>query len=129
TIDATCGRIGKQLAVADSFEFIEAFIKDRDAWLDLADDAHDVSSFYKTQRSSWQRMLEALERYADNRDALDKNVQAAAALGTLESIRDNPAPWGMISQIESLIAGLDAINEELAQGKREHALLSIDGKI
>lgn len=129
TIDATCGRIGKQLAVADSFEFIEAFIKDRDAWLDLADDAHDVSSFYKTQRSSWQRMLEALERYADNRDALDKNVQAAAALGTLESIRDSPAPWGMISQIEPLIASLDAINEELAQGKREYALLSIDAKI
>jgi hypothetical protein len=60
---------------------------------------------------------------------LEKDIKAAVALGTLESIRDNPAPWGVVSQIEPLIATVDAINEALAQGKREHALLSIDAKI
>jgi hypothetical protein len=35
----------------------------------------------------------------------------------------------VVSQIEPLIATVDAINEALAQGKREHALLSIDAKI
>ncbi len=128
-IDATLARISKQLAIADSFEFVDALVKDRHDWLDLADDAHDVTSFYKTQRPTWQRLLEALERYADNRDALDKNIQAATALGTLASIRDNPAPWSRVSQIEPLIASVDAINEQLAQGKREHALLSIDAKL
>ncbi|CAI09087.1 BREX system P-loop protein BrxC [Aromatoleum aromaticum] len=128
-IDTVVARIGKQLAIADSFEFVESLVKDRDAWLDLADDAHDVTSFYKTQRPTWQRLLDALERYADNHDALDKNIHAAAALGTLESLRDNSAPWGMVSQIEPLIATVDAINEELAQGRREHALLSVDAKI
>lgn len=128
-IESAVARIGKQLAVADSFEFVESFIKDRDRWLDLADDAHDVTSFYETQRPTWQRLLDALERYADNRDALDKNIQAATALGTLESIRDNPEPWSRVSQIEPLITSVDTINEQLAQGKREHALLSIDAKI
>jgi hypothetical protein len=128
-IDAAITLIGKQLAIADSFEFVEALVKNRDAWLDLAEDAHDVTSFYKTQRPTWQRLLDALERYGDNRDALDKDLQAAVALGTLESIRDNPAPWGMVSQIEPLIAIVDTLNEALAQGKREHALLSIDAKI
>jgi len=128
-IDGATTLIGKQLAIADSFEFVEALVKGRDAWLDLADDAHDVTSFYKTQRPTWQRLLDALERYADNRDALEKDIKAAVALGTLESIRDNPTPWGVVSQIEPLIATVDAINEALAQGKREHALLSIDAKI
>ena len=121
--------MARQLAIADSFEFVEALVKGRDTWLDLADDAHDVTSFYKTQRPAWQRLLDALERYANNRDALDKDIKAAVALGSLESIRDNPAPWGMVSQIEPLIATVDAINEALAQGKRERALLSIDAKI
>ena len=128
-IDGATTLIGKQLAIADSFEFVEALVKGRDSWLDLADDAHDVTSFYKTQRPTWQRLLDALERYADNRDALEKDIKAAVALGTLESIRDNPTPWGVVSQIEPLIATVDAINEALAQGKREHALLSIDAKI
>ena len=128
-IDGATTLIGKQLAIADSFEFVEALVKGRDAWLDLADDAHDVTSFYKTQRPTWQRLLDALERYADNRDALERDIKAAVALGTLESIRDNPTPWSVVSQIEPLIATVDAINEALAQGKREHALLSIDAKI
>jgi len=128
-IDAAITLIGKQLAIADSFEFVEALVKGRDAWLNLAEDAHDVTSFYKTQRPTWQRLLDALERYVDNRDALEKDIKAAVALGTLESIRDNPTPWGVVSQIEPLIATVDAINEALAQGKREHALLSIDAKI
>ena len=128
-IDGATTLIGKQLAIADSFEFVEALVKGRDAWLDLADDAHDVTSFYKTQRPTWRRLLDALERYADNRDALEKDIKAAVALGTLESIRDNPTPWGVVSQIEPLIATVDTLNEALAQGEREHALLSIDAKI
>ena len=128
-IDAAITLIGKQLAIADSFEFVEALVKGRDAWLDLAEDAHDVTSFYKTQRPTWQRLLDALERYVDNRDALEKDIKAAVALGTLESIRDNPTPWGVVSQIEPLIATVDTLNEALAQAKREHALLSIDAKI
>jgi len=128
-IDAAITLIGKQLAIADSFEFVEALVKGRDAWLNLAEDAHDVTSFYKTQRPTWQRLLDALERYVDNRDALEKDIKAAVALGTLESIRDNPTPWGVVSQIEPLIATVDTLNEALAQGEREHALLSIDAKI
>ena len=128
-IDGATSLIGKHLAIADSFEFVDALVKGRDSWLDLADDAHDVTSFYKTQRPTWQRLLDALERYADNRDALEKDIKAAVALGTLESIRDNPTPWGLVSQIEPLIATVDTLNEALAQGEREHALLSIDAKI
>lgn len=128
-IDAALVRIGKQLAIRDSFEFVEVLLKDRDDWRDLADDVHDVVGFYAKQLPTWQRMLEALERFNQNRDDLQKDPKAAAALGGLESIRDNPSPYGQVNQIESLVATLESINEALAQAKREHALLAIDARI
>jgi hypothetical protein len=128
-IDSAIAAIGKQLGVADSYEFIDAFVKAKDDWLDLSDDIHDVISFYKTQTPTWRRLLEALERFEPNREALDKDVKAAVALSNLEGIRDNPNPWGAVSQIEPLITTVDTVNEALAQSKREHALLSIDAKI
>ncbi|HRQ45780.1 MAG TPA: BREX system P-loop protein BrxC [Rhodocyclaceae bacterium] len=128
-IDDALSRIGKQLAVADSFEFVDALVRAKDDWLDLSEDIHDVSSFYKTQVPTWRRLLDALDRFADNRDALDKDSRAMAALASLEGIRDNPAPWTAVSQIEPLIAAVDVVNESLAQARREHALLSIDHKI
>jgi hypothetical protein len=69
------------------------------------------------------------DRFDDNRDALSKGIKAASALSSLEGIHDNPAPWGLVSQIEPLIATVDTVNESLAQARREHALLSIEGKI
>ena len=128
-IDQALTRIAKQLAIRDSFEFIEALLTAKDDWLDATEDIHDVVSFYKTQIATWHRMLEALEGFADNHDALMKDAKAAAALTELESIRDNPAPYGQISRIEPLIAAVEAVNSQLAQVKREKALLSIDHKI
>lgn len=128
-IDSAIAAIGKQLGVADSYEFIEAFVKAKDDWLDLSDDIHDVISFYKTQIPTWRRLLQALERFEPNREALDKDVKAAVALSNLEGIRANPNPWGAVSQIEPLVTTVDTVNEALAQSKREHALLSIDAKI
>ncbi|MDD5403801.1 MAG: BREX system P-loop protein BrxC [Sulfuricella sp.] len=122
-------RIAKQIAIRDSFEFIEALLTGKDDWLDTADDIHDLVSFYKTQIKTWSRMLEALEGFADNHDALIKDAKAAAALLDLEAIRDNPAPYGQISRIEPLIATVEGVNDGIAQDRREKALLSIDNKI
>lgn len=54
---------------------------------------------------------------------------AAAALADLEKIRSSPKPYTQVNRIEPLIATATAINEQLAQDKREKALLSIDAKI
>lgn len=128
-IDQVLIHVAKQLAIRDSFEFIEALVTSKDDWLDAADDIHDVVSFYKTQITTWRRMLEALEGFADNHDALVKDTKAAAALTELETIRDNAAPYGQINRIEPLIATVDAVNNQIAQARREKALLSIDHKI
>ncbi|MFI3186655.1 MAG: hypothetical protein QX198_11815, partial [Methylococcaceae bacterium] len=90
-------RIGKQLAIRDSYEFIENFLTNKDDWLDLSDDIHDVISFYKTQITLWQRMLEAMTAFNDNHEALQQDSDAANALKQLTAIRDNPAPYSQIN--------------------------------
>jgi hypothetical protein len=128
-ISAAITRIGKQLTIRDAFEFIETMLAAKNDWLDTSEDIHDVVSFYKTQLPTWSKLLEALTGFADNREVLQKNALSATALANLESIRDNPAPYGQIPRIEALIKTVEGINETAAQVKRERALNSIDAKI
>ncbi len=128
-IDTTLTRIGTQLAIRDAFEFIEAMLSAKSDWLDTGDDIHDVVSFYRTQLPTWRRLLEALVGFADNREVLQKLPPIAASLAELESIRDNPAPYGQIPRIEALIRTVETANEAAAQEKRERALHSIDTRI
>lgn len=129
TIDQALARIAKQLAVRDPFEFVEAILADKDAWLDASEDIHDLTSFYKNQLATWRRMLEALQRFEPNCSALSKDPLAASALQQLAAIRDNPAPYQQINQIEPLIQSVEAVNARLVDAKCEHALLLLEKKI
>jgi hypothetical protein len=128
-IDAAMTRIGKQLAIRDAFEFIEAMLSAKADWLDTGEDIHDVVSFYKTQLPTWRKLLEALAGFSDNHDILLKDATSAATLAELEGIRENAAPYRHIPRIEGLIKTVEGINEAAAQVKREYALTSIDAKI
>lgn len=121
--------IDRQLAIRDPFEFLNAMLSNRDDWLDLAEDTHDVLSFYKTQAPVWARMLDGLSSFADNREALAKETASAQALADLEAIRANPMPYAQVNRIEALLSAVEKVNESLASARREKALLSIDGKI
>ena len=101
----------------------------KDEWLDCADDIHDLVNFYKTQITAWRKLLDGLNGFESNREALTKVPQAAAALDDLARIRDNPKPYGQVNRIVPLLAAVAAINEQLAQEKRERALASIEAKL
>ena len=128
-IETALARITQQLAIRDSFAFIEALLAAKEAWLDTAEDVHDLVNFYKTQITAWRKLLDGLRAFADNQQALYKVPQAAAAMAELTQIRDNPKPYGLINRIEPLLASVTVVNEQLADDKREKALLSVDGKI
>jgi DNA repair exonuclease SbcCD ATPase subunit len=128
-INTALTRIAQQLAIRDSFAFIEAFLNAKDEWLDAADDISDLVNFYQTQIVAWRKLLDGLQTVADNRAALDKLPQAASALTELAQIRDNAKPYGMVSRIEPLLATVISANEQLAQEKRDRALLSVDEKL
>ena len=128
-IEKVISQIGKQLAIRDSVEFIQALLTNKNDWLDLADNFHDISSFYKSQAATWQKMLDALKKFEDNREALQQNNQAVTALKELHTIRDNPEPYGLVSRIDGLLATVEKINEELAAQEREIARTTIDQKL
>jgi hypothetical protein len=128
-IDAALSRIAQQLAVRDSFAFIESLLGAKDDWLDASEDIHDLVNFYKTQITAWRKLLDGLQTFTDNREALDKVPQASAGLTELTQIRDNAKPYAMVNRIEPLLATVTAINEQLAQEKRDRALISIDEKL
>lgn len=128
-IDQALTKIKKQLAIRDPFEFIEVLLAAKEEWLDAADDIHDLINFYKTQIATWRRMLDSLTEFADNQETLLKDTQAAAALRDLEAIRDNPAPYGQVSRIDTLIGAVSGVNDRIAGEEREAALLSIDQRI
>jgi DNA polymerase III delta prime subunit len=128
-IDQAINRIGNQLAIRDSYEFIETLLTGKDDWLDLSDEIHDVISFYKTQITIWQRMLEAMTAFTDNHEALQQDINAANAIKELTAIRDNPAPYSQINRIESLLNTVETVNGQLAAAEREIALLAIEQKL
>lgn len=128
-IEAALASIARQLAISDSCAFIDALLAAKDDWLDTADSVHDLVNFYKTQIIAWRGLLTGLGQFAGNSEALKKVPQAASALADLMQIRDNPRPYGQINRIAPLIAAVAAVNDQLAQDKREKALLSINSKI
>ena len=128
-IENALGRIAQQLAIRDSFAFVEGLLAAKDDWLDVSEDIHDLVNFYKTQISAWRKLLSGLDQFADNRDALNKESQAASALTELNQIRDNLKPYGLISKIEPLLATVTAVNEQLAKVQREKVLQAVDEKI
>ena len=128
-IDLALAKIKKQLAILDSFQFIEALLAVSDDWTDTSDDIHDISSFYGTQIATWRKMLESLSNFADNKDAIVGDSKAAAALIDIESIRDNPTPYGHINRIDALVAIVSTVNERVAKEERDAALIVINGHI
>ena len=58
-----------------------------------------------------------------------KEAKAGAALKQLEDLRANAAPYALINRIDPLLATVQVVNDQLAQDKREKAILSIDAKI
>ena len=121
--------IGKQLAIRDSFEFLEALNSKKEDWLDLADSVHEVNSFYESQIHTWRRMLDALAGYELNRPVLETEGAAKGALSLLTGIRENPAPYHQINQIDELIQKIDVVNTRLVSEKREQALLAVEASL
>ena len=128
-IENALSRIAQQLAIRDSFAFIEGLLAAKDDWLDMSEDIHDLVNFYKTQISAWRKLLLGLDQFSDNREALNKDSQAAAGLAELIQIRDNLKPYRLISKIEPLLASITSANEQLAKVQREKALQAIEEKI
>jgi hypothetical protein len=117
------------LPIRDTFAFIQALNKKKDEILDVSEDLHDLRGFYENQFSTWESLRDALRTFTTNKTALNKNPEGKAALARLEAIRKNPAPYGMIKDVNPLVTKLSEINELMLAQAREKGLMSIESKI
>lgn len=121
--------INRQLAIKDSFEFLDGLNSKKSEWLDLQEELDDILGFYSKQRDIWDELLAALVRFSPNHDILVKDASANAALLELENIRNNEKPYAQINRVSSLIAQVEAVNQLHLAQRREHALSRIDHRI
>lgn len=118
------------LEQSNSFAMIEQLINQADALEDFAEDFEDLDDFYTSQLNTWKQLIQSLTiDFKLNQQALEKNEQAALALTKLQNIYQNPEPYGKINQINALIETVAAINKQLIQDKRSHAIERVEQRI
>lgn len=119
-----------QNGIADSFEFFRAFNEKREDWIEASEDYARLSDFYNNQIEIWRRLRGKLSgSFKDNRTQLDLNSEAQAALRRMEEILAAREPYGMIREIDQLIATVDAANEQLLTNRREQAISAVETRI
>lgn len=128
-IEDGCTLVGKLLAIADGYEFFQAFNAKKGELSDLANDAHDLKDFYTNQRTTWDKLREALTIFGPNRQELEKDPAAGDALARMGIIASAQSPYRMIKEIEGLITTVQAVNEAVLVKRKEDYALAVDVKI
>ena len=120
----------KLLAVNDSFEFFTAFIAAKADLLDLADDMQELTGFYTTQKPTWDKLRNCMSGvFKLNRQELEKDSGAKQSLQRMEEILTAPRPYGMIKEVEGLIATVSAANTTCITKERGLLLGKLEEKI
>jgi hypothetical protein len=105
----------------DSCEFLERWIENKDALTDSADIFSDIEFFYTRQRSQWDALRDAYQRFNINRFDLERETTAQTALDRINEILQAPAPYEILKESEELINTVDKINDSLLKKARDDA--------
>ncbi|MBT5231580.1 MAG: BREX system P-loop protein BrxC, partial [Methylococcales bacterium] len=113
----------------DSFDFFKEIIDNKNNTLDLEEDYRDIHEFFTNQLHTWQQLQQALHHFDKNKQALDKDTKAKAALAEMHSIESVNAPYGLLHKVASLVSTVETVNDNILTEKRSHALERVDIKI
>jgi hypothetical protein len=113
----------------DSFDFFKAVVDKKDDYLDLEEDYRDLHEFFTNQIHAWQQLQQALRHFEKNKQALEKDSKAQAALTELQAIESAKSPYGMLHKVSALVSTVEEVNEAILTEKRSHALNRVDAKI
>lgn len=119
----------RTLSHEDSFDFFKTITTQQNDYLDLEEDYRDQHEFFTRQLSIWQQLQAALVRFGVNRQALERNDKALAALQALEQIRQSEAPYNRLHKVTGLIAEVEAVNSAELSEKRSHAIERVEEHI
>jgi hypothetical protein len=113
----------------DSFDFFKQVITNKNDFLDLEEEYHDVHEFFTNQLTIWQQLKAAIINFDKNKQALETDLKAAAALTELKRIQAADAPYNMLSKVAGLIVTVSNVNDTEVEIRRIHAIERIEFKI
>ena len=105
--------LDKVLSISDTYELIKAFTDGKDDFLDLSDDMHDLSDFYRNQLQTWETLRKAVAEFKPNQTILEKNEEAVRALRKMGEVMEAPSPYKMLKDVSGLISTVKAVNDAL----------------
>ena len=114
--------INKLVVDTESYKFIERFLHLKDHLMDFADRYHELENFYSYQRTIWDKLRKANERFQLNQTELARDTTAAVAVQRLHKIQTAAAPYGLIKEIEGLLATVHSVNEALLANRRQQVV-------
>ena len=110
-------------------DFIDRFLERRQELLDLSDNFHDLEHFYDNQKTTWDKLRKAYDRFQLNRTELELDAQAAPALRRIQEILQAPSPYSILKEADGLIGKVEGINGALVSQQRTAAQAEIDKHI
>lgn len=113
------------LAPDEPAKFIERFMENKAAMLDLSEEFHDIDNFYRHQKPTWEKLRKAFDRFGLNRMELERDQSASNALARMKEILSAPSPYNIVHEAEALIATVEAINTTIVTKRRDEALARI----
>ena len=126
----SCNKLVSELVlIGDVYELIKAILANKNDLLETSDDLHDLNDFYKNQKTTWEALLQAVSDFKVNRTILEKDDVIAKALRRMDEILKAPQPYGMIKEVNGLIAKVQDVNDKLLQEFLGKAEEEIDQKI
>lgn len=132
-IDTLLLLIEKHLSTHDPAEFIKGFIEQKDSLLGTSIQFARLAHFYKNQMYIWNSLIEAIEVFRPDQEALKKNPDAKNALQRLYEIITSAEPYDEIGEISGLLASVKAVHDVIVKQKtdaaRKAALEELEKKI
>lgn len=125
-IDSNLPMLAQLLAESDAFKFLQSFLNRKDDLLDLSDSFHDLSNFFSKQRTLWDELRKAMERFQLNELELQRNPDAVAAMQRMNQILQSASPYKIISEVRGLIDKVSDINSEIVSARRAKALATVE---
>ncbi len=113
----------------DSFDFFKQVVDNKGDYQDLEEDYHDVHEFFTNQLTVWKQLQASLIDFGKNKQLLERDKKAVAALTELNLIQSAEAPYGMLQKVSGLIATVSQVNDALITEKRDHAVERVELKI
>jgi hypothetical protein len=121
-IDSNLPLLGQLLAENDAYKFVQSFLSRKEDLLDLSDNFHELSNFFSKQRTLWDELRKAVERFQLNDLDLQQHPEAVTSMQRMKQILQASNPYKLISEVRGLIDKVDAINSALVSARRAKVL-------